>query len=618
MNQTIDTAPLPNETLRAIEAKLGRPLRVLHIGNIANNAYNNARIQRQYGIEADVLSYDYYHVMSTPEWEDAEFEGEIDADFPNWWATSLKGWKRPDWFVQGPADACIQFLKAKHLGLNRLADLLWAYLEARGLGAVRHAARNAGKPVPALGLARMKTIAIVETLGIARVPTAEAGHADLPHDRDDKAAAVLGPAASRTAGSPLHDLLRPLVRLAFRLRAFTVALTANAVAAARQTGPALARFVRMNTYRLLALPFIGRYRAEAGQLRGRGPELDMLQRDRAFENRVRQIREMAECLLPKDRQELEFYSKSHPRKFFGILNKYDVIQCYAIDGFIPAMNGIDDYFAYEHGTLREMPFEQSYYGVLTRMAYQNAGHVFVTNSDVIRSVRRMALDRSRVTYLPHAFDDRKLVAYRGRNAQLVPPEGPAVFFSPTRQHWRDTSGSWTKGNDVLLRAAGILARDGHDFRLRFIAWGQDLEASKALIDQLGFADKVIWLEKMQKRELWNAYLTAHAVADQFTLPSLGGVGFEAMALGRRLITAIDEAELTEFFGSAPPCLSARDVETCAARMLRVIADPLDRAGLGESAATWMSEFHSAERIVGLQVAAYKARICPVGNQENTT
>ena len=56
--------------LADFERKNGRKLRVLHIGNIANNAYNNARIQRQYGIEADVICYDYYHIMSCPEWED--------------------------------------------------------------------------------------------------------------------------------------------------------------------------------------------------------------------------------------------------------------------------------------------------------------------------------------------------------------------------------------------------------------------------------------------------------------------------------------------------------------------------------------------------------------------
>ena len=55
----------PTDATRAIEAenaralrlvddfqrRMGRPLRVLHIGNIANNAYNNARIQRQLGIQ---------------------------------------------------------------------------------------------------------------------------------------------------------------------------------------------------------------------------------------------------------------------------------------------------------------------------------------------------------------------------------------------------------------------------------------------------------------------------------------------------------------------------------------------------------------------------------------
>ena len=59
--------------LADFERLKGRPLRVLHIGNIANNAYNNARIQRQRGIDAYVLSFDYYHIMATPEWEDADF-----------------------------------------------------------------------------------------------------------------------------------------------------------------------------------------------------------------------------------------------------------------------------------------------------------------------------------------------------------------------------------------------------------------------------------------------------------------------------------------------------------------------------------------------------------------
>jgi hypothetical protein len=65
--------------------KWGRPLRVLYLGNIANNAFNNARIQRQYGVDSYVIAYENYHIMACPEWEEATFEGDLgDPFFPDW------------------------------------------------------------------------------------------------------------------------------------------------------------------------------------------------------------------------------------------------------------------------------------------------------------------------------------------------------------------------------------------------------------------------------------------------------------------------------------------------------------------------------------------------------
>src|SRR4051812_20095210 len=90
----------------------GRPLRVLHIGNIANNAYNIAKLQRRRGIHADVLCADYYHIMGCPEWEDADI-GEADFAqmtnqfFPNWETVDLGGFQRPSWFVQGRLQDCV-------------------------------------------------------------------------------------------------------------------------------------------------------------------------------------------------------------------------------------------------------------------------------------------------------------------------------------------------------------------------------------------------------------------------------------------------------------------------------------------------------------------------------
>src|SRR5437867_7691925 len=75
-------------------------MKILHVGNIANNAYNNAKFLRRKGVEADVLCYDYTHVMAQPEWEDAKFEEQPDEFHPRWDQYDLHGFKRPHWFLQ--------------------------------------------------------------------------------------------------------------------------------------------------------------------------------------------------------------------------------------------------------------------------------------------------------------------------------------------------------------------------------------------------------------------------------------------------------------------------------------------------------------------------------------
>src|SRR5690606_15237649 len=108
--KVVTTTKLSNEQLawlRAFEAAKGRRLRVLHVGNIANNAYLNVKFLRSVGIDAHVLSYDYDHVMGTPEWEDVELLNGHGNDFlPCFSAEDLIGYRRPEWFVSGALAAC--------------------------------------------------------------------------------------------------------------------------------------------------------------------------------------------------------------------------------------------------------------------------------------------------------------------------------------------------------------------------------------------------------------------------------------------------------------------------------------------------------------------------------
>lgn len=73
-------------------------MKILHLGNIAENGYLNAKFQRENGIEADVLIYDYHHVAGQPEWEDADFDETINELNPDWSKVNLRGFKRPEWF----------------------------------------------------------------------------------------------------------------------------------------------------------------------------------------------------------------------------------------------------------------------------------------------------------------------------------------------------------------------------------------------------------------------------------------------------------------------------------------------------------------------------------------
>lgn len=579
--------------IAALEQRLGRPLRVLHIGNIANNAYYNAMIQRRNGIEADVICYDYYHVMSCPEWEDASFTGEVEPNHPNWWGTSLKGWQRPEWFAQGPAAACVNYQHARSLGLARLPRLLWTYLEARSLGHVRYMAKVEGKPVQRLPLRFALAIAAAEELGLHRVWEPAGGAQPFAGAPAAATGDDAGSLAPRHPDSAWRAALRPAVRAVF-----------SVLRVVKRAAVEAARGVIGAGRKLVASALAAPYRAEAAQLRAWADDGALARRDSAFAERLAVLRSHCEGLDADETARVEAYAQEHPRKFLRALLDYDIVQGYAIDGFIPYMNGLSRYISYEHGTLRELPFEASFYGAVTRTAFLPAPVVFVTNSDVMPSTVRMGLDPSRIVCLPHPFHEEKIDRFLGENAHLVPPDGPAVFFSPTRHHWKDTSGSWTKGNDIFLKAAGRVVAEGHDLRIILVEWGKEVEASKALIAELGLSGKVTWVPTRQKHELWEAYALAHAVVDQFTLPALGAVGVEVMALGRRLITAIDTDQLGSFFGEAPPCLHAATVDECAARIREVIADRPDAAGRGPAVRRWIKERHSAQRILHLQAEAY--------------
>lgn len=102
--------------LMEFKNKNKRPPRILHVGNIANNAYLNAKFLRESGIEVDVLSHIDYHLMSYPEWEELliSTSSESRHAFPRFKRGELSGYQRPEWFIQGSLPFCYLCIRAKY------------------------------------------------------------------------------------------------------------------------------------------------------------------------------------------------------------------------------------------------------------------------------------------------------------------------------------------------------------------------------------------------------------------------------------------------------------------------------------------------------------------------
>src|SRR5215204_1343931 len=62
------------------------------------NGYNNAKLLRRVGIEADALC-DETALLSQPEWEEADIRGEYDALEPPGDHVQMLDWERPPWVL---------------------------------------------------------------------------------------------------------------------------------------------------------------------------------------------------------------------------------------------------------------------------------------------------------------------------------------------------------------------------------------------------------------------------------------------------------------------------------------------------------------------------------------
>ena len=222
----------------------------------------------------------------------------------------------------------------------------------------------------------------------------------------------------------------------------------------------------------------------------------------------------------------DFAWYANARSWAELFDRYDVVQCYATDPIVALLAATRPYVAFEHGTLRDFTLGDNPIHRLNALAYRSADHVFITNGDCLEYAERLGIER--FTPMIHPVDvDQHERDCAGAVAEIRARVGSdVVLFSPLRHDWA------IKGTDVHIRALpAIVAGTPGRVKLCLCEWGAELDASRALIEELGMTANVVWLPPLNRVQLIAHMKAADVLLDQMALPHFGATAPQGLAAG---------------------------------------------------------------------------------------
>jgi len=497
-----------------------KKIKILHVGNIANNAYLSAKLLRQQGLQADVLCYDYYHIMGTPEWEDAEIKGDWGNDFnPDWSKVDLGNFKRPDWFIQGPLETI---------------------------------ARNHFK------------------IEIANYPM------DFGATFFAKIATLISVGQSLAYKFYLRRFHRPKK---FSLPVFSF----------------LGKIFGLITGLLI------RYLTWA-QKQLIPQKMRILEEARKKEEYAyyRQLIKDFRQAFPERKDKLtmrDIYPYLYRARIFKeIFKKYDLVQGYATDPIYALLANKHPYVAFEHGTIRDIPFEKSALGRLTALAYRKADLVFITNADNLLAAKKLGLKN--IVPLPHPVLDNWHKKYQKANQSKNQSE--IILFCPVRHDFA------VKKTDLYLRTLPkVVKKTQKALKIIFLEWGMDVAESKKMIQNLGIEKNVEWRRPMPRWELAYWMEKADIILDQLLLPAMGATAPEAMLAGKPVLMSYRHNVCQWMYPDEPPIVKVSNPQDIARELIKLINNPSLRIKHGKAGKKWFRKFHSSNLFIKKVLVSYK-------------
>jgi glycosyltransferase involved in cell wall biosynthesis len=303
------------------------------------------------------------------------------------------------------------------------------------------------------------------------------------------------------------------------------------------------------------------------------------------------------------------------RAYSSVLSQYPLIQAYSLDPIHVLLGSPGrPFICFEHGTLRDFPFENSSRGRLYALCLKKAEWIIITNADCRRSAERLGLSNYR--FIPHPVDEELYKPNQSELRKKLQEEHGCdwIFIAPARHHWKNCppglENSWFKRNDILIGGLAKLFRRLPDLRalVIFFEWGQEVNLSKKLIRECGIEDKVRWEPLCSKPAMVEFYNAADIVLDQFNdgIGTFGTVVPESLACKKPVVLNYKRSLHHWCYTELPPVLNAKDEESIAKQMQELLDNDFYRFSLGDRGLEWFMKYHSSTVVVERLIDIYRS------------
>lgn len=245
-----------------------------------------------------------------------------------------------------------------------------------------------------------------------------------------------------------------------------------------------------------------------------------------------------------------------------VFKLYDHIIFYGTTSIYGYLSGVT-YSCYEHGSIRDFPYQNSLFGKLVFKSYASCQNLFITNCDAIHDAKKIKVKK--FDFIPHPVNENlPNKNNKKENIQKIieslKSKDCIKIFHPSRQHWskdkRDPN--LDKGNDVLWEGLFKLNQTGKDFYCIAVDWGAHLEESKKLINYYNINHKIEFIQPLCHFDFIRLLDHIDIVADQFFLGSFGSLAPKALMAGVPVLINYNKLNHDWAFFKHPPFINCKN------------------------------------------------------------